>query len=387
MINARNIFIFGIAFSLLFFCWGHARAFVEPEKGLFQATNVFPGDVISRTVRVENTRDAEREIGINFIEYSGDYELLGEYFKLTVEKRERGEEVLYEGDFSELFQKTQFSYFDEIPPETTHQYNFKATFTSEPEDDWQGKTFSFSIFFGLLAEGEPEEEAETVTVRGFAAAPEEPELVIFEETVITTEIGEDWVVITWVTSYPASSRVIYSAEHEPRTFDLTDDAGTPPLYGYARTTPEYNTDPRVANHAVTLTGLEPGTTYHYRTVSRASFAVSRNYSFTTLERGEVLGEEDERPPVIDWRPEDEREILGEEDITEEEAIDEEEITEEEIELFPEEELEDPEDLEEPEEPDVSRRTTYILIGIILILLIIIWLWRRDREEEKQEKLF
>jgi len=125
-------------------------------------------------------------------------------------------------------------------------------------------------------------------------------LIIYEETV--SDVGDTWVIITWKTKisgtdfpYLASSQVIYSREGEVHTLDLTDTSGTPPKYGYAHTTPEYDTNPKVTSHSVTITGLNSGTTYYYRTVSHASLVISTEYSFTTLGVKEI-GEIEEQIP-------------------------------------------------------------------------------------------
>ncbi len=88
------------------------------------------------------------------------------------------------------------------------------------------------------------------------------------------------VVIAWETSHPASSQVIYAKEGEEHNFDPNDNQGNPPKYGYAHTTPEYDTNPKVISHSVTLSGLEPGATYYFRCVSRGSFIVSEEQTFT-----------------------------------------------------------------------------------------------------------
>jgi hypothetical protein len=51
-------------------------------------------------------------------------------------------------------------------------------------------------------------------------------------------------------------------------------------YGYPHSSVEDSV--KALSHAVTLTGLIPGTTYYYRAVSRGSLAVSQSYSFNTL---------------------------------------------------------------------------------------------------------
>jgi hypothetical protein len=111
-------------------------------------------------------------------------------------------------------------------------------------------------------------------------------LLIYDEA--ASGVGDTSATITWKTKisltdfpYPASSQVIYGAADEDHTLNLSDNMGVPPLYGYAHTTPEYDTAPKVVDHSVTITGLTPGTTYFFRCVSRGSFAVSNELSLTT----------------------------------------------------------------------------------------------------------
>jgi len=117
-----------------------------------------------------------------------------------------------------------------------------------------------------------------------------PSLTILGESVKITGIEETSVIIIWTTSYFSTSQVIYSAEGEPHILDLTDNVGAPPTYGYAYTTSEFDTNPKVTSHSVTITDLLPGTIYYYRTVSRASPpTISNEHSFTTLEEKEAVG--------------------------------------------------------------------------------------------------
>jgi len=68
-------------------------------------------------------------------------------------------------------------------------------------------------------------------------------------------------IVSWVTDHIATSRVIYDTiSHSV--------LGDPPDYGYAFSTVE---DPAlVINHEVVVSGLSPGTTYYYRSVSHGS---------------------------------------------------------------------------------------------------------------------
>ena len=77
-------------------------------------------------------------------------------------------------------------------------------------------------------------------------------------------LTEEDIVITWRTNKPATSRVLYDTV--PHI-----DFGTPPNYGYA-----YSTDEdlnKVTFHSVAINGLEPGTVYYFKVISKGSPAV------------------------------------------------------------------------------------------------------------------
>ena len=114
---------------------------------------------------------------------------------------------------------------------------------------------------------------------GGGGNPGSVELTISNEA--NTNVIETGVTITWTTNYKSTSQVIYAAEGENHTLNLNDFHGNPPLYGYARTTAEYDEVPKVINHSVAITDLNPGTTYYYRTVSHGSLAVGEEHTFTT----------------------------------------------------------------------------------------------------------
>ncbi|MBI3577561.1 fibronectin type III domain-containing protein, partial [Candidatus Gottesmanbacteria bacterium] len=87
------------------------------------------------------------------------------------------------------------------------------------------------------------------------------------------------VTITWTTDDPSTSRVIYDTVSHP-------ELGSAPNYGYANSTVESDTAPKVTSHSVTISGLTPGTTYYYRTVSHGSpEAVGPEGTFTTSAAG------------------------------------------------------------------------------------------------------
>jgi len=87
--------------------------------------------------------------------------------------------------------------------------------------------------------------------------------------------GTSSLTITWTTDHSSTSRVVYDTIPH---FEL----GEAPNYSYAFSTVETDNTPKVTSHTVTLSGLSPGTTYYYRSVSHGSpETVSTENSFTT----------------------------------------------------------------------------------------------------------
>lgn len=78
-----------------------------------------------------------------------------------------------------------------------------------------------------------------------------------------TDITSDNAIVRWTTSKPASSRVIYDSVSHP---SLAGQSA--PNFGYASSTPTIDTDARVIEHAVTVTALQPSTTYYFRVLSQ-----------------------------------------------------------------------------------------------------------------------
>jgi len=108
-----------------------------------------------------------------------------------------------------------------------------------------------------------------------------PEATLIISNLNSPNITPNTITLTWVTNFPASSYVVYSAEGEPHDLNMSDNTGNPPLFGYAHATPELDTEPKVTSHSVTISELIPLTTYYFRTVSRGSLAISGEYKFTT----------------------------------------------------------------------------------------------------------
>lgn len=80
-----------------------------------------------------------------------------------------------------------------------------------------------------------------------------------------SNVTTDSITITWTTSHPATSRVLYDTVSH--TLASSTEAG-PANYGYANSTVEDAA--LVTNHSVTVSGLSAATTYYFRPVSHGS---------------------------------------------------------------------------------------------------------------------
>ncbi|MFH1990586.1 MAG: fibronectin type III domain-containing protein [Patescibacteria group bacterium] len=254
---------------------------VEFEKTpLFSEANFLPGGGVTRWVKVTNNSNESQRIAVQAINVN-DLNHLGAVLNLEI--KENGT-TLYSKPLSTFFNAGE-EFLSNLANNSITTYDFSVSFYSGTQNTFQGKSLGFDILIGFQGtEGGIWPGAGSSSGGGGGGGWLPPGLTIQNEaTVSTTEIS---VTITWTTSYPASSQVIYALGSESHTLDLTDTVGAPPKYGYAHTTPESDISPKVTSHSVTISGLAPGTTYYYRAVSHGSLAISGERSFTTL--GEMV---------------------------------------------------------------------------------------------------
>lgn len=138
-----------------------------------------------------------------------------------------------------------------------------------------GRTLYPDSFFDVFVDFHQLPSGSVISTAGQTAI----EFGNFDFLIITSEhseqVAETSATIQWLTSKPATSRVIYDTVSHPAL-------GSAPNYGYANSTPEIDLDPKVTSHNVTITGLTSGTIYYYRAVSAASpEAVGDEHSFST----------------------------------------------------------------------------------------------------------
>ena len=135
-------------------------------------------------------------------------------------------------------------------------------------------------------------------------APAAPTLIIIDGSIQVTNVTETEMTIAWQTNLPASSYVIYSNQDGAPQMNLSDTSGNPPKYGYSNATSEIDTNPKVTNHSVTVTGLSNNNTYYFRVVSRGSLAFSNEYKITlgTTTQQPVIVENNNAPVVVTLPP-------------------------------------------------------------------------------------
>ena len=258
----------------------------SPLSGsMFSETNFLPGNDVTRLIRVTNNSGETQRIAAETINES-DPDNFSSQLNLTIKE---GATAIFDDTLKKFFDQGE-TYLSSLAAGAQTQYDLTIDFTLESGNDYQEKALGFDMLVGFEGtEGglplPPQGGGTGGSGGGGDGGGLPPGLTITNET--DQIITDDSVTIVWNTSYFSTSQVIYGAEGENHILDLTDNSLTPPKYGYEHTTPEYDISPKITFHSVTITGLTPGTTYYYRSVSHGSLAISTEHSFTTLREGEV----------------------------------------------------------------------------------------------------
>jgi uncharacterized membrane protein YgcG len=251
---------------------------VQLEGGgpaLFSEANFMPGQSVTRWVDVINNTSETKAVGVKASDFTNCSEnCLSDRLNLEITKE--GSVVYGPVSLTEFFTAGEKKLSD-LGSGDTQRYYFKITFLPDSENQYQGKEVSFDFdigFFGQETIGGGEETGGGSSGGGGGGGSfgGSTGLIIFDEG--ASPVVSNQTEITWKTNNPATSRVIYSSQYEPHTFDLNN----PPNYGYVNSTLEEST--KKTEHSMNISGLIPGVTYYYRVVSRGSFAVSVEHQFT-----------------------------------------------------------------------------------------------------------
>lgn len=273
----------------------------EESEVLFEELNFLPGDTAVGTVEVTNHSDTAQTVQVEAVNVH-DNDELSKKFTISVDDGEKT--VVNESSFYDFLRAGEVT-LSSLPGGATDLYTFTIEFENTDDNAYQGRSLGFDLCVGFSGDstqcGDTEfgNENETTDEGGGGGDSGSSgsgggfvPLEIFNERVTETNIENGTAVIEWSTNRLATSQVIYGPEG---TYNL--DVDNPPAFGY----PEYTTEltPKTKTHTVTLTGLNPGETYVYRVVSRASPpTISKQHTFTLTEStqdfgtggsGEVLG--------------------------------------------------------------------------------------------------
>lgn len=253
---------------------------------LFSENDLKPGDSATGEFSITNNSGSTKTLAVEAINYPGfpganNVPSTDLSRALDIDIREAAGASFFSGTLFDFFEAGQTALLSALNG-STKSFAFQISFNPADANQWQGATTAFDLLVGF--EGEAGGQVLAVLGGGGGGGASIFGLQIAGESVVS-EVAEESVAITWRTSFKATSRVIFSKADEPHVLNLADNAAKPALYGYARSTPETDTpapDRGVFEHAVTILGLAPGTTYFYRTISHASpDTVSIEKSFTT----------------------------------------------------------------------------------------------------------
>ena len=259
---------------------------------LFSEINILPGNELGRWIKVANNTAESKNIIIEAINQSDPGGFAG---VIDIGIWQEGVRRYGTTTLADFFDNGEALLSSLAGGGTMTQYDVVLAFQPGAGNAYQEKSVGFDILIGFQGENGVSDgdggggggnggngNGGNGGGGGGGGAPQG--LSIFDEGTALTDVAETSATIQWTTSYRSTSRVIYG------TVAGAFDYSLPQNYGYPFSTVESNTPANpngVFNHSVTITGLTPGTTYYYRTISHASpDTISREQRFTTLRPGE-----------------------------------------------------------------------------------------------------
>ncbi|GMX58351.1 MAG: hypothetical protein MCSN_0050 [Candidatus Microsyncoccus archaeolyticus] len=381
MNNFTKTILISFLMVTLFPCFALAGGILDisfEQTPLFQESNFLPGNSIEHWVNVTNKSTESQPIGIEVVNYSSCTEhCFSDQLNLVISD---GTIDLYSASLTSFFNAGEIKLSD-LGAGNTQKYYLEVTFIPESGNEYKTKETSFDFkigSFGKESIGGEIPGGGGGGGGGYSATG----LIITNEIASPQESNAN---ITWLTNKVATSRVVYSSEFEPHVLQLDNL----PNYGYAHSTIEDSTP--VMSHAMLIEGLSSGTTYYFRCISRGSFAVSQELSFTTP--GEKKQETEEQDTQEETVPQEKQGPVEELIVAAENFINsgEENINNGAKTLFG----------EEPQESigniyntSLAALTDFLkninwcwVFFLIILVLIILFLLSKKEEEKKRKTLF
>lgn len=257
---------------------------------LFNEANFLPGNMVTRTARVTNNTASLKGIIVESINVT-DTDDFASALNLVISE---GETDLYSDTLADFFDAGEVDLSPLAGSGGFTTYSFSISFISSSGNDYQKNDLGFDIVIGFASEGgDGGGGGGLSTGSGSSSGGGPGALTILNETVEVKDIETTSVTVVWGTSYRSTSRVIYGTSQN--LFDSDDT----PNYGYPFSTVELDSPALsggIFNHSVTISGLTPGTTYYFRSISHASpDTISFEKKFLTLgspdkTSGDLVGE-------------------------------------------------------------------------------------------------
>jgi len=243
---------------------------VFEQTPLFKNTNFAPGGTVLRHITVNNSTGGEKTVIIEAINSVCETPCLADMLHTVIS----GDDIIYfDGTLSAFLAKGELS-LGALPSGASRIYAVNVSFSDGAENAYQTKTVGFDLLVGFMGE---ESHSDNPTIPGGSSGGSVfiPGLQVNNESA-TVFVDPNYVKIVWDTSYASYGHIVYGVDNGmPYSFDLTK-----PNFGYSFSFPNDPSDPnhvdlyeKTQHHEMVLSsvsGLIPGQTYRYRTVSHAS---------------------------------------------------------------------------------------------------------------------
>ena len=242
---------------------------------LFTVTDFAPGQSSEATITITNNDTRTRGAYIEAVSVYNDDNLASQMKFEIFDGNETP--ALWSYDNFEEFLKAGPVQLANLPQGNAGNYKLKVTFLSSATDTYQGKTLKFDICVGFSGGDETctkevvtdDDEVDTSSGSSGSGSSGIHHLMITKEE--NPDVGlnanktSGTVVIEWDTNIPSTSQVVYRRSTDNNVTLNTDIL---PGLGYPFSTEEVMN--KTLNHKVVIADLNPGITYYYRVVSRAS---------------------------------------------------------------------------------------------------------------------
>jgi len=286
--NNTILYFIAVLFGLLvlpLFASAQTIGVVFETEPLFLEINLLPGDSTSRYVEVTDFTGVDNLVQTEAInEGVCGGPCLAD--KLYLEITDGG--TTYFADTLKNFFDAGEVALGTLGANGTAHYDYSVSFLEDTGDAYQETSIGFDLLVGFVGGNGVIDNGTILSASASGGGGNGPPVI--PEGLTISNVGAADVdasgtaTITWHTNYSATSQVIYGlASGGPYSINLTL-----PNFGYPSATLDDLS--KVLDHSITITGLIPGETYSYRTVSHASPpTVSYEYTFTVPDGSAVGG--------------------------------------------------------------------------------------------------